>query len=133
MQQLERAIQDDHRDVRVSAVRVLGTRGHRAALQRVEAVVLGRDLRNADLTEKMVFFEAYGLLSGPEAIRNLKPMLETGGFMRKKQDPETRACAAMALGKIGTPEARAVLEAAASDKDPLVRNAVGKALRGATS
>jgi HEAT repeat protein len=60
-------------------------------------------------------------------------MLETGGFMRKKQDPETRACAAMALGKIGTPEARAVLEAAASDKDPLVRNAVGKALRGATS
>jgi len=133
MQQLERAIQDDHRDVRVSAVRVLGTRGHRAALQRVEAVVLGRDLRNADLTEKMVFFEAYGLLSGPEAIRNLKPMLETGGFMRKKQDPETRACAAMALGKIGTPEARAVLEGAATDKDPLVRNAVGKALRGTTS
>jgi len=130
MQQLERAIQDGHRDVRIAAVRVLGARGHRAALPRVEAVVLGRELKGGDLTEKMVFFEAYGLLSGPEAIRNLKPMLATGGFMRKKQEPAIRACAAMALGKIRTPDARAALEAAAAaEKDPLVRNAITKALR----
>lgn len=131
MQQLERAIQDGHRDVRIAAVRVLGTRGHRAALPRIEAVVLGRELKGADLTEKMVFFEAYGLLSGPEAIHHLKPMLATGGFMRKRQEPEIRACAAMALGKIRLPEARAALEEAAADKDPLVRNAITKALREA--
>jgi hypothetical protein len=130
MQQLERAIQDGNRDVRIAAVRVLGSRGHRAALPRVEAVVLGRELKGGDLTEKMVFFEAYGLLSGPEAIRNLKPMLATGGFMKKKQEPAIRACAAMALGKIRSPEARTALEqAAAAEKDPLVRNAITKALR----
>jgi hypothetical protein len=131
MQQLERAIQDANRDIRIAAVRVLGARGHRAALPRIEGVVLGRDLKGGDLTEKMVFFEAYGLLSGPEAIKHLKPMLAVGGgFMRKKQDPAIRACAAMALGKIRAPEARTALEeAATAEKDPLVRNAITKALR----
>ncbi len=129
MQQLERAIQDVHRDVRVAAVRVLATRGHRAALPRIEEVVLGKELRAADLTEKMVFFEAFGTLGGAGVIRHLIPLLETGGFMKKKTDPETRACAAMALGRIRTEDARAALQAAAQDKDPLVRNAVGKALR----
>jgi hypothetical protein len=132
MQQLERAVQDEHREVRVAAVRVLGARGHRAALPKIEAVVLGRELKNSDLTEKMVFFEAYGVLSGPEAIPHLKPLLAPGGgFMRKRQEPAIRACAAMALGKIRSPEARAALEEAAADKDPLVRNAVTKALREA--
>ncbi|MDH4046063.1 MAG: HEAT repeat domain-containing protein [Gemmatimonadota bacterium] len=130
MQQLERAVTDAHRDVRVATVRVLGARRHRAALQPVEAVVLGRDLRSADLSEKTAFFEAYGLLAGPEGVRHLTPMLVPTGLFKKKSDPEIRACAAMALGKIGTPGARAVLEAAIQDKDPLVRNAVGRALQG---
>jgi len=47
----------------------------------------------------------------------------------KTEDPETRACAAMALGKIRSADARAVLERAAQDKEALVRNAVSKALR----
>lgn len=131
MQQLEKGVSDEHRDVRVAAVRVLGTRGHRAVFPKVEAAVLGKSLKDTDLTEKMVFFEAYGRLAGPEAITHLKPMLATGGFMKKKPDVETRACAAMALGKIGTPEARDLLERATRDKDPLVRNAVNKALREA--
>jgi HEAT repeat protein len=37
----------------------------------------------------------------------------------------------MALGKIRLPEARAALEEAAADKDPLVRNAITRALREA--
>ena len=49
--------------------------------------------------------------------------------MKRKQDPQIRACVAMALGKIGTPQAKKILNEAASDKDPLVRNAATKALR----
>ncbi len=130
MQQLEKAITDKFRDVRVGAVRTLGTRGHRAALGKIESVVLGKDIRASDLTEKMVFFEAYGRLAGPDATEKLKPMLSSGGFMKKGESPETRACAAMALGKIGTDEARELLrKASETDKDPLVRNAIGKALQ----
>jgi HEAT repeat protein len=130
MQQLERAVEDPYRDVRVTAVRILGARRHRAALAPVEAVVLGRNVRNADLSEKTAFFEAFGMLAGPEGVQRLVPLLQTGGLFKKKTDPEIRACAAMALGKIGTPEAREALQSALQDKDPLVRNAAGRALEG---
>ncbi|HEY6158144.1 MAG TPA: HEAT repeat domain-containing protein [Gemmatimonadales bacterium] len=126
---LERAIDDSDRDVRIAAVRFLASRGYRNAAARVETIVSGSKLRNADLTEKMAFFEAYGTLVGAKGIATLDKMLVAKGLLGKKEDPETRACAAMALGKIRTPEARAVLERAAQDKEPLVRNAVTRALR----
>src|SRR6185437_3461108 len=59
LQGLERALDDADRDVRVAVVRSLGTRGYRPALPRVEAVIKGKALRDADLTEKMAMFEAY--------------------------------------------------------------------------
>jgi hypothetical protein len=126
---LEGAIDDTERDVRIAAVRFLAGRAYRNAANRIEAMVTGSKLRHADLTEKMAFFEAYGALVGARGIATLDKMLVAKGLLGKKEDPETRACAAMALGKIRTPEARAVLERAAQDKEPLVRNAVSRALR----
>src|SRR5690349_4345887 len=126
---LQGAIDDSDRDVRIAAVRFLGSRGYRNAAGRIEAIVNGSKIRNADLTEKMAFFEAYGALVGAKGIPTLDKMLIAKGLLGKKEDPETRACAAMALGKIRTPEARVVLERAAQDKEPLVRNAVSRALR----
>ncbi len=126
---LERAIDDGDRDVRIAAVRFVASRGYRNAAARVETIVSGSKLRNADLTEKMAFFEAYGALVGAKGIPALDKLLVAKGLLGKREDPETRACAAMALGKIRTPEARAVLERAAQDKEPLVRNAVARAMR----
>jgi len=129
MRLLEKAVDDSDRDVRIAAVRFLAARGYRNAAARVESMVSGSKLKNADLTEKMVFFEAYGALVGSKGIPTLEKMLSAKSLLGKKEDPETRACAAMALGKIRTPEARTVLERAAHDKEPLVRNAVSRALR----
>ena len=47
----------------------------------------------------------------------------------KRETPEIRACAAMALGRVGTPVARAALLKASDDASPMVRNAVANALR----
>ena len=58
-----------------------------------------------------------------------KLLVPKGGLLARKEDPETRACAAMALGKIRTPAAREVLQKVTQDKEPLVRNAVSRALR----
>src|SRR6266566_1888903 len=108
---LEKAIDDDERDVRITAVKFLGQRGHRNAFSRIEAAVTGNKLKDADLTEKMSFFEAYGALAGEAGIPTLeKLLLPKGGLLTRKEDPETRACAAMALGKIRTPKARDVLQ-----------------------
>ena len=126
---LEKAIDDPERDVRITAVKFLGQRGHRNAFPRIEAAVLGAKLKEADLTEKMAFFEAYGALAGAAGIATLEKMLIAKGLLSRKEDPETRACAAMALGKIRTPAARDVLQKVAQDKEPLVRNAVSRALR----
>ncbi|HEX4574904.1 MAG TPA: HEAT repeat domain-containing protein [Gemmatimonadales bacterium] len=128
---LEKAIDDTDRDVRIAAVRFLAVRGYRNAAGRIESAVTGTKLKNADLTEKMAFFEAYGTLLGPKGIGVLEKMLAAKGLLARKEDPETRACAAMALGRVRTAEARAVLERSAQDKEPLVRNAVSKALREA--
>lgn len=131
MQQLEKGIDDPDRDVRITAVKVLAQRGHRGAFPKIEAAIDGKTLKSADLTEKMAFFEAYGAMAGPSGISRLAAMLQGGGFLKRKEDTETRACAAMALGKVGTAEAREVLGHAAKDKEPLVRNAANKALREA--
>ena len=129
MRLLEKTVDDADRDVRIAAVRFLASRGYRNAATRVESMVSGSKLKNADLTEKMVFFEAFGALVGAKGIPALEKMLSAKSLLGRKEDPETRACAAMALGKIRTPEARAVLERAAQDKEPLVKNAVSRALR----
>lgn len=131
LQQLERAVDDSERDVRVNAVRVLGARGQRGALPKVEAAVKGRSLRDADLTEKMAFFEAYGSLAAAAGVAFLDNLLNGKGFLGKREDSEVRACAAMALGKIGTGDAVDALQRAQADKDVLVRNAVNRAVRGA--
>ena len=51
------------------------------------------------------------------------------GLLKLKESSETRACAAIALGKIRTAEAREILTQVADDKDLVVRNAVNRALR----
>lgn len=132
MQGLERTLEDDDREVRLAAVRILGQRKYRAALGRISGLVQGKDVRGRDLTEMMAFFEAYGALVGEEGIGILAGMLNSGGFLKKKESAETRACAAMALGRIGSPAALDALRMSAEAKEPLVRNAVNRALRGGT-
>jgi HEAT repeats len=130
LQGLERALEDEDRDVRLTTVRVLMQHRHRGALPRVTAAVQGKSVRAADLTEKMAFFEAYGSMVGEAGVEALDAMLNGGGFLKRREDPETRACAALALGRIGTPRAREALERATGAKEVLVRNAVSRALRG---
>jgi HEAT repeat protein len=132
LQHLEKAIDDPERDVRVAAARFLAARGHRASVQRLEATINGKRLPAADLTEKMAFFEAYGALCGEGGVALLDGLLNRKGLFGKREDPEWRACAARALGRIGSESALAALRRASTDKDILVRNAVSRAMRGGT-
>jgi len=133
MQMLERALIDEDREVRIVAVRALGARNARAATPRIEAAIKGKELREGNLTEKMAFFEAYGLLCGDAGVTLLDGLLNAKGFMGKKDDAEMRACAAMALGKINTTKAMESLNRASDEKDVIVRNAVSRAIRGGTA
>jgi hypothetical protein len=133
LQALEGAVSDKEREVRVAAIRALQARGHRAVLPRLEAIVKGRAIRDADLTEKMAAFEAYGSMCGNGGVAALDALLNGKSMFGRREDAELRACAAVALGRVGTPEAQASLRQAATEKDVVVRNAVGRALRGQTA
>src|SRR5439155_2500616 len=130
LQALEASIEDGDREVRITAVRSLTGRAYRPILPRLEAVVKGPSLRNADLTEKMAFFEGYGALCGDAGVPYLDTILNRKRLFRPRADPELRACAAIALGRIGTTTAFASLRRASEQKDVVVRNAVSRGLRG---
>jgi HEAT repeat protein len=127
---LDRAIEDPDRGVRLAAVRGVSARGYKGALRRIEGVVLGKVPKGMDLTEKMAFFEAYGAIAGAAGLKPLSTILFQRGLLKMKEPPETRACAAMALGRIKSAEARELLQRAVADKELVVRNAVNRALRG---
>jgi HEAT repeat protein len=130
LQLIERTIDDASRDVRVATARIIASRAHRAALPKLEAVVRGKVARDADLTEKMALFEAYGTLCGDAGVTLLDGLLNSRGLFGKREDPELRACAAMALGRVASEPAIAALRRASAEKEVLVRNAVNRALRG---
>jgi hypothetical protein len=130
LQAMEKAIEDRDRDVRVAAVKALGAKAYRGVFSRIDTAVKGGALRSRDLTEKMTYFEAFGAMCGDGGVPFLDDLLNGKGMFGKREDPELRACAAMALGRVGTAKAREALQRATSEKEVVVRNAVNRALRG---
>ncbi|MEP6743857.1 MAG: HEAT repeat domain-containing protein [Gemmatimonadota bacterium] len=130
LQAIEKGLVDADREVRLFTVRVVADKAYKGALKTVETMVLGKNIESVDLTERQAFFEAYARIAGGAALGPLGDIVGAGGgFFKKKFAPETRACAVMALARMKTPQARAVIEKAAQDKEVVVRNAAARALR----
>ena len=128
---LETALNDEDRDIRIVTIRALTARTHRPALSKVDAIVKGKGAKDADRTERIAIFELYGAICGDAGIAFLDGLLSSkGGLFARKEDPELRACAAIALGRIGSAAARTALEKAVGEKDLIVKSAVARALRG---
>jgi HEAT repeat protein len=124
---LQEALADNDREVRIAAARGLSATRTPDARDRLRAMVKGRAMRDADLTEQMAVFEAFGSVAQPEDVELLDKLLN-GRKLLGKASAEVRSCAALALGRMTVPEARASLLSAAQDQNPMVRNAVSKAL-----
>ncbi len=130
LQALERGVEDTDRDVRVATFRAIASKKHSGALPRLAQALRRKELRTADLGEKMALFEAYGTLCGDDGVSELDGLLNARGLLGAKEPAELRACAARALGLVGTTSAIGSLQRAADTKDVVVRSAVARALRG---
>jgi hypothetical protein len=126
---LEKTLEDAERDVRVAAARALGELRYPPAAKTLSGIINSRRIREADITEKVAVFEAYGLTAESDGIGLLDTLLNKKGLLGKKESTEMRAAAALGLGRIPSPEARAALERATQDEDPVVRSNVNRALR----
>ena len=80
-------VDDADRDVRIAAVKFLASRGHRNALARVEAALTSPQLKAADLTEKMAFYEAYGTLAGAKGVGGARQSAGGQGGVRAEGRP----------------------------------------------
>jgi HEAT repeat protein len=129
---LQGALDDDDREVRIAAARALAALRYAPARAVLEAAMESRRVREADLTERIAFFEAYGSVAGDEGVAYLERILNGKSWLGRKESPEMRACAALGLSRSASPAARKALAAAAADTDPVVRSAVGRALRSAS-
>jgi hypothetical protein len=126
---LETVLEDADRDVRVAAARALAALRWAPARARLEQVLDSRRLRESELTERIAFFEAYGALAGAESVPLLDRVLNGKSWLGRRETGEMRACAALGLGRVRHPASEKALTAAAADADPVVRSAVGRALR----
>lgn len=127
---LQNVLLDSDSQVRIAAARALGELRYGPAAARLRQVIESKEIRTAEITERIAMFEAYGAIGDPAAFELLDKLLNAKGFLGRRESPEIRACAALALGKLQTPESRDSLVRASKDDDPVVRSAVGRAIRG---
>ena len=127
---LQEALNDPDREVRIAAARGLGTLRYRPSAPFFRQIIESRAIRSADISEQIAVFEGFGLLQDPEGVPILDGLLNGRGFLGRKESGEIRACAALGLGKMRTPEAMEALRKARDESDPVVRTAVNRALRG---
>jgi hypothetical protein len=123
-------LDDPEREIRIAAARALGTLRYLPAADRFKDFLDSKELRAADLGEKIAFFESYADLGDPAAEKVLDRILNGRGFLGRRESPEMRACAALGLGRVGTPGAVEALRKGLNEEDPVVRSAVSRALRG---
>lgn len=126
---LVQTLEDPEREIRIAAAKALGALQYRPAAKVLAGIVKGRAIRTADISEKVAVFEAYGIVSEADGLEVLDDLLNGKGFLGKREPTDIRAAAALALGRIAGSEARAVLEKATQDDDPVVRSNVNRALR----
>jgi hypothetical protein len=128
MKALVRLMEDTDPEVRTNAARGLAMRRYKGALPVLERVVLDKQVRSRDLTERRAFFRAYGIIAGEAGVSTLREILLPKVFWRSV-DADTRACAAMALGHVPSQSARGALQRASKARDLVVRSAAMRALR----
>jgi hypothetical protein len=122
-------IADPDTEVRIGVLKALCARPYHGAIGALEEILEGQDLEERDLGEKRALFETYATVAGQGGVPLLTTFLQgKGGFGRRASTSDIRACAAVALGQIGTPPARKALEKALRDRDPVVRSAAKRAL-----
>lgn len=130
LRRLSTMAEDVDQDVRVVVYRTFAVRPFRGALRALRHALEDKDLEEKEQREKRALFEAFGAVAGSEGVSDLTSLLGGRNAHGRRVSSHTRACAATALGVVGTRDARAALERAADDRDPLVRQAVSDALRG---
>jgi HEAT repeat protein len=117
------ALKDESVLVRTAAARAIAAAGDAGAT----TVLIRRLEQEADEGVLAALLKAIGQLGAKEALNVLAKHAEPGG--RPRRTPYVRAAAVEGLARLDRPEARALLELYARDKEPTVKRAAEAVLR----
>jgi hypothetical protein len=117
------ALKDESVLVRMAAARAIAAAGDVGAT----TVLVRRLEQEADEGVLAALLKAIGQLGAKEALEILAKHAEPGG--RPRRTPYVRAAAVEGLARLDRPEARALLELYARDKEPTVKRAAEASLR----
>jgi HEAT repeat protein len=121
-------LQSEDQETRRQAILSLGALKCTAALPALLELATRRDGKGRLLDEKKEAVNALGQIGSSEALPQLKTILKRRRFWFGSRDDELRAAAALALGKIGSPDALALLHQATEDRSEQVARASRLAL-----
>jgi len=95
--------------------------------------VQSKDFYKREPVEIKAFFNGIGMVGSDEVVPVLQEMLERKSWFGRGKTDEIRMGAAHALGMIGTPDAKAILEEGKDSKDDTLRDACTQALKSQSS
>ena len=121
---------DPHPEIRIAASRALANAYYRPAAEDFVKIIKSGACADKGLREKRVFFETLGALGGDEVIPLLDRILARTRrfFLRSRRADEMGVGAVLALKRIGTPDAVAVLEDGRRRRNKVIREACSQAL-----
>ncbi len=119
---IAQTLSDPEPEVRTAALVALTARPYRGAEADLRSAIFDGDLETKDVSERRALFVAFAAVTGPAGVPELERVLVGKGLRFRRPSSSTRACAARALGRIGTPAALQALRAVRTDRDPIVRS-----------
>jgi HEAT repeat protein len=130
---LTTALSDPGKDIRMAAVNAIAAVHPEGAAALLGDMIGGSDLADRDQGEQMAFMRAYAMIAEDGAVSLFAKLLNGRKWWGGRRPSNLRACAARALGLIGSPAARSALEKATADRAAPVKSAVRVALRAIDS
>jgi HEAT repeat protein len=129
---LQRALGDESEEVRLMALRSPVQALGPAIVRLLKERIASRDISASSFLEKRELFHALARAGGHDVVPFLARVLDRKPLFRKDRTDELRACAASALGAVGSKEALDALDRHLEDRSDRVREATFGALREAT-
>ena len=127
MQHMVRSLEDQDIKIRGNAALNLARMGEEALTPLMERM-LSKEFYKKELQEIKAFFKAIGMIRSNHSIPLLYSLVEGRKWFGRAKAEEIRACAIETLIRIGTQEAKEVLEMGAGSRDESLREACRRAL-----
>ncbi len=120
-QVLRECLDDGELQVRVTALKALGTVGSEAAKRTIMDRISSKEFRDKEFEEKKEFFDVLARWKGADVYSFLVEQVKHRTFFGRSKTDENRACAVQALGVLGNKDALPVIDRLKNDGNKLVR------------